>query len=63
MDLRWRPISKAFHTALRIHDRAILVGPPETPRDHVIAAAKAMRTGNWKACLDLIINDKMDAKV
>ncbi|OON18973.1 PCI domain protein [Opisthorchis viverrini] len=62
-DLRWRPISKPFHLALRVHDRATLVGPPETPRDHVLAAAKAMRYGNWKACTQHIINPKMDAKI
>ncbi|CAH8620279.1 unnamed protein product [Dicrocoelium dendriticum] len=62
-DLRWRPISKPFHLALRVHDRAILVGPPETPRDHVLAAAKAMRYGNWRACTQYIINPKMDAKI
>ncbi|KAH8876745.1 Eukaryotic translation initiation factor 3 subunit C [Schistosoma japonicum] len=62
-DLRWRPISKPFHLALRVHDRAALVGPPETPRDHVLAAAKAMRYGNWKACTSFIINPKMDAKI
>lgn len=61
-DLRWRPISKPFHLALRVHDRATLVGPPETPRDHVLAAAKAMRYGNWKACTQYIINPKMDTK-
>ncbi|CAH8535821.1 unnamed protein product [Heterobilharzia americana] len=62
-DLRWRPISKPFHLALRVHDRAALVGPPETPRDHVLAAAKAMRYGNWKACTNFIINPKMDTKI
>ncbi|KAF5400038.1 Eukaryotic translation initiation factor 3 subunit C [Paragonimus heterotremus] len=62
-DLRWRPISKPFHMALRVHDRQTLIGPPETPRDYVLAAAKAMRYGNWKACTQYIINPKMDAKI
>ncbi|KAA3673896.1 translation initiation factor 3 subunit C, partial [Paragonimus westermani] len=61
-DLRWRPISKPFHMALRVHDRQTLIGPPETPRDYVLAAAKAMRYGNWNACTQYIINPKMDAK-
>ncbi|VDN09388.1 unnamed protein product [Dibothriocephalus latus] len=60
---RSRPFSKAFMTALKMHERAILTGPPESPRDHVIAASKAMRTGNWKVCLNFIFNPKMDAKV
>ncbi|KAF8565596.1 hypothetical protein P879_10927 [Paragonimus westermani] len=48
--------------ALRVHDRQTLIGPPETPRDYVLAAAKAMRYGNWSACTQYIINPKMDAK-
>merc|ERR1719322_1335955 len=30
---------------------------------HVVAASKAMRNGDWTKCRDLIINDKMNAKV
>ena len=32
-------------------------------REHVVAASKAMRNGDWKKCRDLIINDKMNGKV
>ena len=32
-------------------------------REHVVAASKAMRNGDWKKSRDLIINDKMNAKV
>ncbi|BHF65571.1 Eukaryotic translation initiation factor 3 subunit C [Sparganum proliferum] len=60
---RTRPFSKAFMSALKMHERATLTGPPESPRDHVIAASKAMRTGNWKACLNYIFNPKLDAKI
>ncbi|VDD79948.1 unnamed protein product [Mesocestoides corti] len=62
-DIRTRVFSKAFMMALRIHDRATLIGPPETPKDHVIAASKAMRLGNWRSCLKFIFNPKMDAKI
>uniref|UniRef100_T1H526 PCI domain-containing protein n=1 Tax=Megaselia scalaris TaxID=36166 RepID=T1H526_MEGSC len=40
-----------------------LVGPPESMREHVVAAAKAMRCGNWQACSNFIINKKMNTKV
>lgn len=40
-----------------------MVGPPESMREHVVAAAKAMRNGNWSACNNYIINEKMNAKV
>jgi translation initiation factor 3 subunit C len=32
-------------------------------REHVVAASKAMRNGDWKKCKELIINEKMNAKV
>jgi len=32
-------------------------------REHVVAASKAMRNGDWKKARDFIINDKMNAKV
>jgi len=62
-EMRTRGFSKAFMMALRIHDRAPFAGPPETPRDHVIAASKAMRMGDWRKCLNFIINTKMGDKI
>ncbi|GFX32606.1 eukaryotic translation initiation factor 3 subunit C [Trichonephila clavipes] len=60
---RRRMISKSFHHQLRNSERQALVGPPESMREHVVAASKAMRVGNWRNCKDFIINEKMNAKV
>ncbi|XP_051163189.1 eukaryotic translation initiation factor 3 subunit C isoform X1 [Leptopilina boulardi] len=62
-DARRRMISKTFYQQLRSSERQSLVGPPESMREHVVAAAKAMRNGNWLACNNFIINEKMNAKV
>jgi len=62
-DSRRRMISKSFHHQLKISERQPLVGPPESMREHVVAASKAMKNGNWKACKNFIINEKMNAKV
>ncbi|XP_039295242.1 eukaryotic translation initiation factor 3 subunit C [Nilaparvata lugens] len=62
-DARRRMISKTFYQQLRSSERQSLVGPPESMREHVVAASKAMRNGNWANCNDLIINEKMNAKV
>ncbi|XP_065166678.1 LOW QUALITY PROTEIN: eukaryotic translation initiation factor 3 subunit C-like [Atheta coriaria] len=62
-DARRRMISKTFYQQLRSSERQSLVGPPESMREHVVAAAKAMRNGHWAACNTYIINDKMNAKV
>ncbi|XP_013778391.1 eukaryotic translation initiation factor 3 subunit C-like [Limulus polyphemus] len=63
LDGRKRMISKSFHHQLRNSERQPLVGPPESMREHVVAASKAMRVGNWKQCKNYIINEKMNAKV
>ncbi len=38
-------------------------GPPESMREHVVAASKAMKMGDWKTCHSFIINEKMNSKV
>ncbi|GBP65907.1 Eukaryotic translation initiation factor 3 subunit C [Eumeta japonica] len=62
-DARRRMISKTFYQNLRASERQALVGPPESMREHAVAAARAMRRGDWRACLNFIVNDKMNAKV
>merc|ERR1719479_753539 len=62
-DARRRMISKSYYQQLRSSERQALVGPPESMREHVVAASKAMRNGDWKKCRDFVINDKMNAKV
>lgn len=56
-------ISKNFYQQLRSSERQSLVGPPESMREHIVAAAKAMGNGDWSACNTFIINEKMNAKV
>ncbi|XP_041347425.1 eukaryotic translation initiation factor 3 subunit C-like isoform X3 [Gigantopelta aegis] len=63
LDIRRRMISKNFHHVMKMSDRQTLTGPPESMREHVVAASKAMKMGDWKVCKNFIINDKMNAKV
>lgn len=62
-DARRRMISKQFHHQLRVGERQPLLGPPESMREHVVAASKAMKMGDWKTCRQFIINEKMNGKV
>merc|ERR1712088_399079 len=62
-DARRRMISKSYYQQLRSSERQALVGPPESMREHVVAASKAMRNGDWRKCRDFIINSKMNGKV
>jgi hypothetical protein len=45
-DARRRMISKNFHHVLRLSERQTLPGPPESMREHVVAASKSMKKGN-----------------
>lgn len=62
-DARRRMISKSYYQQLRSSERQALVGPPESMREHIVAASRAMRNGDWKKCRDMIVNEKMNAKV
>jgi len=62
-DARRRMISKTFYQQLRSSERQSLVGPPESMREHIVAAAKAMRHGDWESCVNFVINTKMNTKV
>lgn len=56
-------ISRNLYHVLRTSERQALVGPPESMREHVVQACKAMKRGEWKACRDYLINEKMNSKV
>ncbi|XP_071502377.1 eukaryotic translation initiation factor 3 subunit C-like [Diadema antillarum] len=62
-DIRRRMISKSFHHQLRLSERQTLIGPPESMREHVVAASRAMRYGDWRGCKQYLINEKMNMKV
>jgi len=62
-DARRRMISKSFHHQLKVSERQAVTGPPESMREHVVAASKAMRNGLWNQAHNYIINEKMNAKV
>lgn len=62
-DQRRRIISKYFYHSMKQSERHALSGPPETLPEYVIAASKAMKTGDWKRCTDLILSDKLNKRV
>lgn len=39
--------------------RCLFLGPPETMREHIVAAAKAMKKGDWKKCAQYILAVKV----
>jgi len=45
-----------FRKLLDLFERQVFTGPPETTRDFVITAAKALSKGDWKKCEALLLN-------
>ena len=58
-----RMISKQFHYQLKFSERQPVIGPPENMREHVVAASRAMRNGEWRNCVQFLVNEKMNNKV
>ncbi|RMX68262.1 hypothetical protein KXD40_003850 [Peronospora effusa] len=52
---RKRMVSKAFRKLLEFHERLVFDGPPENPRDHVVAAAKLLAQGSWRKSAELLV--------
>lgn len=50
-----RIISKTFRRQLDYFDRQV-AGPPENTRDIIFTSSKALGTGNWKKCQNLLLN-------
>lgn len=45
---------RSIRRNIEVHDKASFQGPPETLRDYILHAAKAMQKGDWKGCIDNI---------
>ncbi|KAF8312864.1 hypothetical protein DL93DRAFT_1234382 [Clavulina sp. PMI_390] len=54
-EARRKAISKPFRRLLDFADRQVFSGPPETTRDHVMMASKALQEGEWEKCRDLVL--------
>lgn len=52
-------ILKPFRRTLEHVERQVFTGPPESARDSVIAAAKALMKGEWQKCCDEILSMKV----
>jgi len=58
-ELKRKAISKPFRRLLDFADRQIFTGPPESTRDHIMQASKALQNGDWQQCRDLVQSIKI----
>ncbi|KII92289.1 hypothetical protein PLICRDRAFT_133788 [Plicaturopsis crispa FD-325 SS-3] len=58
-ELKRKAISKPFRRLLDFADRQVFTGPPESTRDHIMQASKALQDGEWEQCRDLIQSIKI----
>lgn len=56
---RRKVVSKPFRRLLDFVDRQVFTGPPESTRDHIMQASKALQEGDWEKCRDLIQSIKI----
>lgn len=49
-----RPVSKVLRRELERYERQVFNGPPETPKEAVVSAAKAVQCGDWAAACDAL---------
>ena len=54
-----KAISKPFRRLLDFADRQIFTGPPESTRDHIMQASKALQNGEWEKGRDLVQSIKI----
>lgn len=53
-DQRRRVLSRPFRRMLDYTDRQVFSGPPESARDHIMQATKALQNGDWRECTRLV---------
>jgi len=54
-----KAVSRPFRRLLEQADRQAFMGPPESARDHIMQASKALQNGHWEKAKDLILSIKI----
>lgn len=58
-DMKKKIVSRTFRRMLDYANRQVFTGPPENKRDHVMQATKALQSGDWKKCVELVHSIKV----
>ncbi|KAG8793214.1 Translation initiation factor 3 subunit c [Ceratobasidium sp. 428] len=54
-----KAVSKPFRRLLEFADRQAFAGPPESTRDCVVQATRALLAGEWERCKELVVGIKI----
>jgi translation initiation factor 3 subunit C len=54
-----KAVSRPFRRLLEQADKQAFTGPPESARDHIMQASKAMQVGEWEKAQELILSIKI----
>eukprot|EP00271_Cylindrocystis_brebissonii_P021847 TRINITY_DN8071_c2_g1_i1.p1 TRINITY_DN8071_c2_g1~~TRINITY_DN8071_c2_g1_i1.p1 ORF type:complete len:976 (-),score=274.08 TRINITY_DN8071_c2_g1_i1:291-3218(-) len=49
-----RVVSKTFRRLLDTYDKQTFTGPPESVREHVVAASRALSSGSWEKAFEVV---------
>ena len=49
------PVYLFYLLSLHFSIHSLPAGPPESMREHIVAASKVMKLGDWKACKNYIL--------
>ncbi|CUM63704.1 uncharacterized protein PRCAT00001288001 [Priceomyces carsonii] len=58
-DSRRKASVKSFKSKLEFHDRQYFTGPPESIKDHIVYASRALQKGDWLKAYDLLASIKI----
>jgi translation initiation factor 3 subunit C len=50
---KWH-ISQNFRRLMDNSERQVFNGPPETPKEHIFCAVRALRDGDWRRCSEMV---------
>lgn len=58
-DSKRKVSARSFKNKLDFHDRQYFTGPPESIKDHIIHASKALQKGDWSKAYELLSSIKI----
>jgi len=62
-NLNIKNLNKTFKSLLQFYEKNYFIGSPESNKDYIYYAKKALMQGNWSECYDLLTNLNIWTKI